>query len=82
MEKKKIAVNIVNNVVGSQYTQIARCTLLDDAVLLEFVSVYPPNSEGKAEGAVVSRVVMPKLAAKELSEVIVITILEHETKNK
>ncbi|NTU47074.1 DUF3467 domain-containing protein [Candidatus Roizmanbacteria bacterium] len=78
MDKQEIKVN-PNSVIGTSYSQLASVTVTDVDVTLEFVYINPRN---QLEGAVVSRVTLPKSVASDLANTIKLTLENHDSKTK
>jgi hypothetical protein len=74
---REIKVN-PNTIIGTTYSQIVGITVSDNDVTLEFVYINPRQ---KDEGAVVSRVTLPKNVALDLSKTINLTIQSHDKKD-
>ena len=75
---KQINVN-ANAVIGTTFSQIASVTVTNMDVTFEFIYINPRAPQ---EGAVVSRVTMPKDTALELANSVITTIKKHDTKPK
>ncbi|EKD85586.1 MAG: hypothetical protein ACD_37C00683G0002 [uncultured bacterium] len=69
-EKKKLQELIVNTgtVIGSAYSQIARVTVSDAEVTIEFAYVHPSDI---TKGQSVARITMPRKSAHNLAETII-----------
>lgn len=65
--------------VGSLYAKIVGFTVTDFDSTLEFVYLHPRNP---SKGQVVSRVTLPTPVAKELGNLILSTIKQHEAKRQ
>lgn len=70
MEKKKTVQELVvntNTVVGSIYAQVARVTVTNYEMTIEFAYIHPA---APTEGQSVSRITMPVEAGRELAKTI------------
>lgn len=76
-EEKKSQDLVVNSgtVVGSTYSQLARVTVSDYEITIEFAYVYPANP---TQGQSVARVTMPVKAGRALAETILSVEKIHE----
>lgn len=80
-EKSKQIEFVVNTgtVVGSQYAQLARVTVSDIDVTIEFGYVHPADP---TQGQSVARITMPIVAAHELGEQILKIEKLHKTRKE
>ncbi len=78
-EKKKKQNLIVNTgtVIGSTYSQLARVTVSDYEITIEFAYVHPADP---TQGQSVARVTMPVKAGLELANTILLVDKTHENR--
>ncbi len=81
MDKKKPIETVVNTgtVVGSTYSQVARVTVTDIDVTLEFAYINPSDP---TKGQVVARVTLPLAVGINLAQTILTTESFHVKKKK
>lgn len=81
MEDKKAQELIVNTstIIGSTYAQIARVTVSNVEVTLEFAYVHPADI---TKGQSVARITMPIVAAHNLAETILRTEQIHQKRKE
>jgi len=80
-EKKNLRELIVNTgtVIGSTYAQIARVTVSNTEVTIEFVYVHPSDI---TKGQSVARITMPVKSAHDLAETILSVEKIHEKRKE
>ena len=66
-EKKPNLIVNTGTIIGSTYSQIARVTLSDNEITIEFAYVHPAD---KTQGQSVARITMPVNAGISLAETI------------
>jgi len=82
VEEKKKTQNLIvktNTVIGSTYSQIARVTVSDYEITIEFAYVHPADP---AQGHSVARVTMPIAAGRELAQTILSLDKIHKKRKK
>lgn len=81
MDKKKPIETVVNTgtVIGSTYSQVARVTVTDIDVTLEFAYINPSDL---TKGQVVARVTLPIAIGLSLARTILTTQNLHEKRKK
>mgnify|MGYP001618040624 CR=1 FL=1 len=80
-EDKKPQDLIVNSgtIIGSTYSQIARVTVSDNEITIEFAYVHPANL---TQGQSVARITMPVKSGLSLAETILSTNKIHEKRKE
>jgi Protein of unknown function (DUF3467) len=76
--KKELIVN-TSTVIGSTYAQIARVTITDIEITIEFAYVHPADP---TQGQSVARVTMPVKAGIDLANMIRMVEQTHEKRKK
>lgn len=80
-KQKPVPVNR-NTVVGTIYSQGVGVYVTDFDITLEFAYMNPQATLEGAEGNVVARITLPRLAGEGLYKLIADTIAQHEEKKK